>query len=939
VASRTEGLGGVEVLTSRQYDQRGRVISEMLPHTSDMATSPVERYFYDHLDRVTKVEHADGKVARVHYAAGATLKSSLASSYLSGLTCAGMSERRCAAGVTRTVDESGKANVVITDHVGRVVRNIDGAHPTASKAANYKYGPFGGLLQASDNDGLVTSFEYDPYGRMLTHSDPDSGASQFEYNGFDEIVHSEEPGGARTFKYDLLGRRKRIIDSQGTTEWIYDQGVSALGRLTGAVSPTQQTFQYTYEAATTTRHRGLLERVEAILDGIAYPIEFDYDDLGRPHQVHYPHLGTGAPIVAEYGYDSASGALVGLDEVGGGATRQLWRLEEAYQGYLTQRESFGNGASTTYSYDDQRRWLKGIETTLDSSTIQVIELGYHDNGQMRTQNAGVASSVLSRVYEYGATGLLEKTIDSPVGGFQTTTAFGYDGNGNLTSQAGVSTTYDPVRPHLISTVGGNTYHYDANGNVDSRSGPDIPGGTQTFEWTPFDLPKKVTTGGTVTEFEYAANRKRVLRRDAAQTRYFATDLYQRVADSAGNTLEERFRLDVGGRGLGEIVRTQTGEQVLYFHPDHQGTVEVLSTGASESFRRDYASWGAPQFSPNDELTRSGFTGHQHDTDLGLIDMRGRIYDPLAGRFLTPDPIMQAPFWSQGLNRYSYTFNDPVNNVDPSGFSSNQDNLGAAIGGFVGELAAGVAGTFGASGGATLGGLAGGTAFVGGWNIYTTVTDPNFGGASAGSHSTVSLSSVSAPDVSGLQGRLRKAPDLRLAMNDYDQLKGGAGGGAIPPAMVAAAPGAAHTAVKVAEAAHVADDTGLFDAAERFWESIDALETLANYFRDWDAWFDSGDLPAEATAKELNQIAHVFPRVEKGLEGLVEASGGSELNALRGVQAAANQALADGRIVAGPNGILPGKGSGLILNVNGVNVQLIGGRVVDGVVELGSFVGL
>lgn len=97
--------------------------------------------------------------------------------------------------------------------------------------------------------------------------------------------------------------------------------------------------------------------------------------------------------------------------------------------------------------------------------------------------------------------------------------------------------------------------------------------------------------------------------------------------------------------------------------------------------------------------------------------------------------------------------------------------------------------------------------------------------------------------------------------------------------------------------------------------------------------------AAATAKELNQIAHVFPRAEKGLEGLVRASGGSELTALRAVQAAANQALAEGRIVAGTNGILPANGLGAILNVNGVNVQLIGGRVMNGVVELGSFVGL
>jgi hypothetical protein len=49
-------------------------------------------------------------------------------------------------------------------------------------------------------------------------------------------------------------------------------------------------------------------------------------------------------------------------------------------------------------------------------------------------------------------------------------------------------------------------------------------------------------------------------------------------------------------------------------------------------------------------------------------MKGRMYDPIAGRFMSPDPILQAPFMSQGLNRYSYVFNDPVNNVDPSGFA-------------------------------------------------------------------------------------------------------------------------------------------------------------------------------------------------------------------------------------------------------------------------------
>jgi hypothetical protein len=49
-----------------------------------------------------------------------------------------------------------------------------------------------------------------------------------------------------------------------------------------------------------------------------------------------------------------------------------------------------------------------------------------------------------------------------------------------------------------------------------------------------------------------------------------------------------------------------------------------------------------------------------------------MYDPLGGRFLSSDPIMQAPFWSQGLNPYSYVFNDPINMTDPSGYSALSD---------------------------------------------------------------------------------------------------------------------------------------------------------------------------------------------------------------------------------------------------------------------------
>lgn len=39
--------------------------------------------------------------------------------------------------------------------------------------------------------------------------------------------------------------------------------------------------------------------------------------------------------------------------------------------------------------------------------------------------------------------------------------------------------------------------------------------------------------------------------------------------------------------------------------------------------------------------------------FGLINMNARLYDPLLGRFLCPDPYVQIPDFMQSFNRYSY----------------------------------------------------------------------------------------------------------------------------------------------------------------------------------------------------------------------------------------------------------------------------------------------
>ena len=48
-------------------------------------------------------------------------------------------------------------------------------------------------------------------------------------------------------------------------------------------------------------------------------------------------------------------------------------------------------------------------------------------------------------------------------------------------------------------------------------------------------------------------------------------------------------------------------------------------------------------------------------------MKGRIFDPKVGRFLTTDPLVTAPLSGQSWNPYSYVWNNPLSYVDPTGF--------------------------------------------------------------------------------------------------------------------------------------------------------------------------------------------------------------------------------------------------------------------------------
>jgi RHS repeat-associated protein len=81
-------------------------------------------------------------------------------------------------------------------------------------------------------------------------------------------------------------------------------------------------------------------------------------------------------------------------------------------------------------------------------------------------------------------------------------------------------------------------------------------------------------------------------------------------------------------------------------------------------RRDRANWTQPDTAVH--LIDRGFTMHQHLDVFKLINMGGRVYDPVVQQFLSPDPYVQAPDNTQNLNRYAYCLNSPLMYTDPTG---------------------------------------------------------------------------------------------------------------------------------------------------------------------------------------------------------------------------------------------------------------------------------
>ena len=264
--------------------------------------------------------------------------------------------------------------------------------------------------------------------------------------------------------------------------------------------------------------------------------------------------------------------------------------------------------------------------------------------------------------------------------------FQYDTRNRLTAsqvtgQGQKVITYDETG-NILTKADAGTYTYNSN-NVNQlasvtfvRSG--ITTNTQIIAYNSQNKVTEMSEGNYSYDVMYGADGDRIRSRvyeDSilSKTKYYAPG-YEKIIKS-GSTIENHYI--VSPYGLEAIIAKAGTSETLYLaETDHLGSlVGLFNTSGIHVEQYSYDAWGRRR-NPADltfinvpvpVITERGFTGHEHLDEFRLINMNGRLYDPLTGRFLNSDPVIDNTGGAQGLNSYSYVLNNPLKYIDPSGY--------------------------------------------------------------------------------------------------------------------------------------------------------------------------------------------------------------------------------------------------------------------------------
>jgi len=472
------------------------------------------------------------------------------------------------------------------------------------------------------------SYGYDVNSNLITQTDALNQTISFSYDALSRLITKTYPAGSpATYSYDSgpngKGHRTGMSNTNGNTNWNYDI-------------------------------RGRVITTTTSVTGLSGSRSFgnSYDSADRITSLTYPSLSS--PTIAgetvNYAYDYAWRLSSASSSQGTYVSSTSYGFDSSH--HLNQKQwTLGNGLIQTWYYDSRGEVNQQVVGTSSNLASLFNRAYWYDNIGNITNSANYINYD-SQQYSYDDLNRLKSwTLNS------NTENYSYDTIGNITNKVAASYSYTATvgtrtLPHAVSqTVNGGTtqnYSYDANGNM-------LTGGGRSYSWNYDNKPSSITGSDGVTEtYSYDADGARVKRTRAGVTTYYVGGSWEE--DSTG--LRKSYYLF----GTQVIAQRDSANVVTYLHGDYLGSTSLTtnSSGASLS-QQEFDPWGKVR-SGGVSQTTMNYTGQKLD-GTGLLFYNARYYDPAIGRFTSADIVID------GLNRYSYTSNNPLRFTDPSGFAA------------------------------------------------------------------------------------------------------------------------------------------------------------------------------------------------------------------------------------------------------------------------------
>lgn len=578
VQEKKQGFGGNWIHKDTLYDNLGRVASISLPYFSgDIPLYTVNEY--DALQRIKKVTAPGGRITTTTY---------------NGLS-------------TTVTNPKNQVTTTIKDSEDHVIEVIDAALGHTRSA----YDAFGNLVQVTDKAGNISSMTYDIRGRKTTMNDPDMGSWTYKYNTLGELTRQTDAKGQKIVtSYDDLGRmttRKTYLAGSSTPEtssfWAHDTAANGKGKLS-AVYSNNANETYSYDS---------LSRLSAhtiYIGGITYTTSYGYDAYSRPLTLTYPITGFKLYNVYDaYGHltevrkDTASGL-------------RYWKADTSDAHNRLTKETLGNGLISQRAYDPATGDLQTIKTGAAANPASIQNLSYQFDALDNLTTRADAVMGYTETFYYDDLNRLS-SVTGPAG-----KSYSYYPNGNIRFKSDVGVySYNGPQPHAVSQVGGyvnTTYTYDANGSMTSGNG-------RTITYHSFNKPKTIAKGGTTDTITYDAHFNRLAKSNGSGATTYIGKRYEKLV--SGVTTTQKHYIYAGNNLVGVSTVVNGGSPATsYFHTDHLGSVNVITNiYGIVNQRLSYDAHGKRRNANGTDAasitaqTTYGYTGHEHDDELALIN--------------------------------------------------------------------------------------------------------------------------------------------------------------------------------------------------------------------------------------------------------------------------------------------------------------------------------